>query len=63
MGLDKIKLPIWLSNLVGSLGPLGIFTVAFLDSSVLSFPVINDASISMSSQELRSTSETLRHGG
>jgi len=42
MNLDKIKLPVWLSNLVASLGPLGIFTVAFLDSSVLSFPVIND---------------------
>lgn len=42
MGWDKIKLPAWLTNLVGSLGPLGIFTVAFLDSSVLSFPVIND---------------------
>ena len=42
MGLDKIKLPVWLTNLVGSLGPLGIFTVAFLDSSILSFPVIND---------------------
>lgn len=42
MNLDKIKLPAWLSNLVASLGPLGIFTVAFLDSSVLSFPVIND---------------------
>jgi len=42
MNLDKIKLPVWLSGLVGSLGPLGIFTVAFLDSSVLSFPVIND---------------------
>ncbi len=42
MNLDKIKLPAWLSNMVASLGPLGIFTVAFLDSSVLSFPVIND---------------------
>lgn len=40
--LDKIKLPVWLTSLVGSLGPLGIFIVAFLDSSVLSFPVIND---------------------
>jgi membrane protein YqaA with SNARE-associated domain len=42
MSLDQIKLPAWLTNLVGSLGPLGIFAVAFLDSSVLSFPVIND---------------------
>lgn len=35
-------LPGWLESLVGSLGPLGIFVVAFLDSSFLSFPVIND---------------------
>ncbi len=42
MGLDRIKLPGWLLNLVGSLGGVGLFTVAFLDSSVLSFPVIND---------------------
>ena len=40
--MDNIKLPAWLTNLVASLGPLGIFTVAFLDSSFLSFPVIND---------------------
>lgn len=42
MSMDNFKLPVWLANLVGSLGPLGIFTVAFLDSSVLSFPIIND---------------------
>jgi membrane protein YqaA with SNARE-associated domain len=35
-------LPGWLEGLVASLGPLGLFVVAFLDSSFLSFPVIND---------------------
>ncbi len=40
MNLDK--LPHWLQPLVVSLGGLGLFVVAFLDSSVLSFPVIND---------------------
>lgn len=40
--MDKIKLPVWLTSLVASLGPLGIFTVAFLDSSFLTFPIIND---------------------
>lgn len=42
MGLDKIKLPEWLTSLVASMGGLGLFVVAFLDSSVLSFPIIND---------------------
>jgi membrane protein YqaA with SNARE-associated domain len=42
VGLDKIKLPEWLTSLVASLGGVGLFTVAFLDSSVLSFPIIND---------------------
>ncbi len=36
------KLPSWLQSLVGSIGGLGLFVVAFLDSSLLSFPVIND---------------------
>ncbi len=36
------KLPAWLQKVVASLGGLGIFVVAFLDSSVLTFPVIND---------------------
>lgn len=35
-------LPEWIQSLVASLGPLGLFVVAFLDSSVLSLPVIND---------------------
>jgi len=34
--------PSWLQSLIGSMGGLGLFVVAFLDSSVLSFPVIND---------------------
>ena len=42
VGLDKIKLPEWLTSLVASLGGVGLFTVAFLDSSILSFPIIND---------------------
>ena len=36
------KLPNWLAGPVAALGGLGIFLVAFLDSSVLSFPIIND---------------------
>ena len=40
MNLDK--LPPWLRAAVTSTGGLGLFLVAFLDSSVLTFPVIND---------------------
>jgi membrane protein YqaA with SNARE-associated domain len=40
MNLDK--LPPWLRAAVASTGGLGLFLVAFLDSSVLTFPVIND---------------------
>lgn len=36
------KIPHWLSAAVASTGGVGIFLVAFLDSSFLSFPVIND---------------------
>lgn len=42
MGFDQIKLPEWLTSLVASLGGVGLFAVAFLDSSILSFPIIND---------------------
>jgi membrane protein YqaA with SNARE-associated domain len=40
--MDKLKLPHWLQHLVATLGGVGLFTVAFLDSSVLSFPVVTD---------------------
>jgi len=40
MNLDKI--PHWLQSAVASLGGVGLLLVAFLDSSVLTFPVIND---------------------
>lgn len=40
--LNRIKIPPWLQSAVGSLGGLGLFAVAFLDSSVLTFPIIND---------------------
>jgi membrane protein YqaA with SNARE-associated domain len=36
------KLPHWLRAAIAATGGFGIFTVAFLDSSVLSFPVVND---------------------
>ena len=36
------QLPLWLRTLVGSLGGLGLFVVGFFDSSVLSFPFVND---------------------
>ncbi len=38
----KVKLPGWLAHLVATLGGLGLFVVAFLDSSVLSFPIVTD---------------------
>jgi membrane protein YqaA with SNARE-associated domain len=40
--VPKIKLPAWLAHLVATLGGLGLFVVAFLDSSVLSFPIVTD---------------------
>lgn len=36
------RLPHWLQALVASAGGLGLFVIAFLDSSILTFPVIND---------------------
>lgn len=36
------KLPGWLTRIVGAIGGAGLFVVAFLDSSVLSFPFITD---------------------
>lgn len=36
------KVPAWLAHLVSAIGGAGIFVVAFLDSSVLSFPFITD---------------------
>lgn len=38
----EIHLPRWLQGVVASTGGLGLFLIAFLDSSVLTFPVIND---------------------
>jgi len=38
----KFHLPHWLQAIVASTGGLGLFVIAFLDSSVLTFPVIND---------------------
>jgi membrane protein YqaA with SNARE-associated domain len=38
----KFHLPLWLQAIVASAGGLGLFLIAFLDSSVLTFPVIND---------------------
>jgi membrane protein YqaA with SNARE-associated domain len=38
----KIYLPHWLQAIVASAGGFGLFLIAFLDSSVLTFPVIND---------------------
>jgi membrane protein YqaA with SNARE-associated domain len=36
------RLPLWLRALVGSLGGLSLFIIGFFDSSVLSFPFVND---------------------
>ncbi len=38
----KFHLPHWLQAIVASTGGLGLFVIAFLDSSVLTFPVVND---------------------
>lgn len=38
----QARLPVWLEGVVAQLGPWGMLVVAFLDSSFLSFPVIND---------------------
>jgi membrane protein YqaA with SNARE-associated domain len=38
----QIHLPLWLQGIVASTGGLGLFLIAFLDSSVLTFPIIND---------------------
>jgi membrane protein YqaA with SNARE-associated domain len=40
--MNNIKLPLWLQHIVATLGGGGIFLLAFLDSSVLSFPVVTD---------------------
>jgi membrane protein YqaA with SNARE-associated domain len=37
-----IKLPAWLARLLATFGGAGLFLVTFLDSSVLSFPVVAD---------------------
>jgi membrane protein YqaA with SNARE-associated domain len=39
---SKFHLPHWLQAIVATAGGLGLFLIAFLDSSVLTFPVIND---------------------
>ncbi|HET6142109.1 MAG TPA: VTT domain-containing protein [Candidatus Acidoferrales bacterium] len=38
----KFHLPQWLQAIVATAGGFGLFLIAFLDSSVLSFPIIND---------------------
>jgi membrane protein YqaA with SNARE-associated domain len=40
--MNQIKLPGWLQTFVATMGGGGIFVVAFLDSSVLSFPFVTD---------------------
>ncbi len=40
--MGRYHLPHWLQAIVASAGGLGLFLIAFLDSSVLTFPIIND---------------------
>jgi membrane protein YqaA with SNARE-associated domain len=40
--MKRIRLPGWLQHFVAVMGGGGIFLVAFLDSSVLSFPFVTD---------------------
>jgi membrane protein YqaA with SNARE-associated domain len=41
--MKQPKLPPWLQQIVAAMGGGGLFVVAFLDSSVLSFPFVTDA--------------------
>jgi membrane protein YqaA with SNARE-associated domain len=41
--MNQLKLPGWLQKTVAAMGGGGLFVVAFLDSSVLSFPFVTDA--------------------
>jgi membrane protein YqaA with SNARE-associated domain len=41
--MNRLKLPHWLAKFVAGMGGCGLFAVAFLDSSVLSFPFVTDA--------------------
>jgi membrane protein YqaA with SNARE-associated domain len=38
----QFHLPHWLAAIIAATGGLGLFLIAFLDSSVLTFPVVND---------------------
>ncbi len=40
--MSLAKFNAWLTSVLSSMGGLGIFAIGFLDSSVLTFPVIND---------------------
>src|SRR5271163_1312913 len=40
--MNHFKLPHWLQHIVAVMGGGGLFLVAFLDSSVLSFPIVTD---------------------
>ena len=40
--MDKIHLPHWLQAAVAASGGLGLFLIAFLDSTILPFPSVND---------------------
>jgi membrane protein YqaA with SNARE-associated domain len=40
--MDKYHLPIWLQTAVAASGGLGLFLMAFLDSSFLPLPTVND---------------------
>lgn len=41
--MKQAKIPAWLQRFVAVMGGGGLFVVAFLDSSVLSFPFVTDA--------------------
>jgi membrane protein YqaA with SNARE-associated domain len=41
--MQPIKFPPWLQQIVATMGGGGLFLVTFLDSSILSFPILADA--------------------
>jgi membrane protein YqaA with SNARE-associated domain len=57
----QIHLPHWLQAIVAATGGLGLFLIAFLDSSVLTFPIVND--LLLINLSIRNPSRMLYYAG